>query len=96
MGAYDSDDRDIGLAGVMPVHVVAGLVVNCPTCSQPVPRDTEGLIQARVATRIHAERAARTAAKALADVGTVTRMERVDPKRVLTPSDSQKQKAKRL
>ena len=45
--------------------------VRCPTCSQLVPRDTEGLIQARVATRIHAERAARRTAKELADLAEV-------------------------
>ena len=35
--------------------------MKCPTCSQDVPHDVNGLVQARVATRIDAERAARGA-----------------------------------
>lgn len=39
--------------------------MTCPTCSQAVPKDAEGLVQARVATRIFAERAARKTAQEL-------------------------------
>ena len=39
--------------------------MRCPTCSQDVPRDAEGLVQASVVTRIDAERAARKTAQEL-------------------------------
>jgi hypothetical protein len=39
--------------------------MKCPTCSQPVPRDATGLVQASVASRVLAEWAARNTAQEL-------------------------------